>query len=143
MIEIVNDGPRIISTTYWQTDHARRGLFYVSVNAGAFRLLAPEIQAAEVPDMCRGAQYVVVTRGRFAGRDALEIVFEDGSRTPYSLHVDARQVDRLPAASDEGRTDLRFLVYVQPDALACELPARYRRVDRLPHLKPWRDRDGD
>ena len=137
MIEIQNDGPFVVSTSYWQTEHARRGLLYVSVNAGAFRLLVPERLASEAPEMCRGAEYVIVTRGKYQGRDALEILFEDGSDSPYTIHVDARQVDRLPAPSDEGRTDLRLLVYVHPGMLVCELPARYRRVAGLPHLKPW------
>jgi hypothetical protein len=139
IIEIENDGPRIVRTNYWQSEHARRGMFFLSLNASAFRLLVPAALASEAPEMCRGAAYVIVTRGRRQGRrDALELLFEDGSQRPYSLHVDIAQVDRLPARSDEGRTDLRCLVYTPPAELVCELPARYRRADRLPHLKPWR-----
>lgn len=139
MIEIVNDGSRIVSTTYWQTEHARRGMLYLSVNAGAFRLLVPSAIAAEAPEMCRGARYVLVTRGLYQGRDAIELLFEDGSDSPYAVHIDARQVDRIPARGDSGRTDLRFLVYVQPGDLACELPARFRWASPLPYMRPWKD----
>lgn len=118
------------------------GLLYVSVNAGAFRLLVPDAHAALIGDMCGPTvAYVVVTGGRYAGRPALELMWEDGSDAPFSIHIDARRVDRLPAANDEGRTDLRLLVYVQPGTVACAGPARYRRADLLPYLKPWRSGD--
>lgn len=142
VMKIVNDGPYIVSTTYWQTEHARRGLLYLSLNAGTFRLLVPDALASEVPQMCQGTRYVIVTRGAMAMGPTLEILFEDGSDAPYSIHLSMGQVDRLPLISDEGRTDLRFLIYVQPGTLAAEFPARYRRVERLPCLRPWDEGGG-
>lgn len=135
MIRIHNDGPLIVETDYWDTPHAQRGLFYVSINAGAFRLLVPLLQEASLADM-RTAAYVIVTRGVWHGRDALELLFEDGSDSPFSLHVLAAQVDRMPARSDEGRTDLWCLIYTEA-GLALDLPARYRSSDSLPDLRPW------
>lgn len=135
MIRIHNDGPLIVETDYWDTPHAQRGLFYVSINAGAFRLLVPLLQEASLADM-RTAAYVIVTRGVWHGRDALELLFEDGSDSPYVIHVQGAQVDRLPPTTDAGRTDLRCLVYTQT-GLALELPARYRTASELPYLRPW------
>lgn len=137
MIFIVNDGPRIVRTTYWQTEHARRGLLYVSVNARAFRLLVPDAARVVVHEMqAARANYAIVTRGPWRGQDALEILLEDGSDSPYAVHVLAAQCDRLPAPQDAGRTDLRLLVYT-PAGLACEFPARYRLAPVLPCLAPW------
>ena len=39
---ITNRAEEVISTTYWQTGHARRGYLYLSFDAGALRVLAPE-----------------------------------------------------------------------------------------------------
>ncbi len=36
-IEISNDGQKITATNYWQSDYARAGALYISVNAGAVR----------------------------------------------------------------------------------------------------------
>lgn len=132
---IRNDGPLIRETNYWSTPHAQRGMFYVSINAGAFRLLVPPSQQGTLADI-RTGQYVIVTRGSWNGRDALELLFEDGSDSPFVLHVLAAQVDRMPARTDEGRTDLRCLIYTKT-GLALDLPARYRRATRLPDLRPW------
>jgi len=40
---IENDGPDIVTTNYWTTEHEQRGLFYVSINAGTCRLLVPAV----------------------------------------------------------------------------------------------------
>src|SRR5690606_1522619 len=135
LIQIQNDGPLIVATDYWNTPHARRGLFYVSINAGAVRLLVPPPQEGTLADMQTG-QYVIVTRGLWNGRDAMEFLFEDGSDSPYVIYVQVEQVDRLPTKEDEGRSDLRCLVYTRA-GLALALPARYRRSVHLPYLKPW------
>jgi hypothetical protein len=41
MLEIKNNRSAIVSTNYWRSEYARRGLPYVSVNEGTFRLLLP------------------------------------------------------------------------------------------------------
>ncbi len=41
LVSITNDGPGVLETTYWSTEHARKGLLWVSVNAGAVRVLVP------------------------------------------------------------------------------------------------------
>jgi hypothetical protein len=42
VLQIQNAGPEILATTYWQTEHARRGYLYLSFNGGALRVLVPE-----------------------------------------------------------------------------------------------------
>lgn len=142
VIYVKNDGPIIIDTNYWQTELAQRGLVFVSVNAGAFRLLMPQVMEAAIEEM-KTADYVIITRGTwyppgsYPRQNAFELLFEDYSAAPYSIHVSMEQVDRLPIESDEGRTDLKCLVYTEGPTLRLALPARYRRAKRLPYLKPW------
>ncbi len=68
MIEIHNDGPRLVSTNYWQTEHADRGLCYMSVNAGCWRLLVPPPAEGWLRDI-RTADEVVITRGPWPDQD--------------------------------------------------------------------------
>ena len=51
MLKIENNGPEIISPNYWDSDYAKKGYVYLSVNAGAFRLRGP---CGKVPDFSRG-----------------------------------------------------------------------------------------
>lgn len=142
VIYIENDGHQIIATNYWQTELAQRGLVYVSVNAGAFRILLPRQLVSAIDDM-QSAKYVIATRGTWyvegthPRKDSFEFMFEDDSDAPYSIHIVREQIDRLPAAADEGRTDLTCLVYTDGPKLELELPARYRRAKRLPCLQVW------
>jgi hypothetical protein len=62
MFEIINQGQSIQSTTYWDTDHARAGYFYLSWNAGTARLLVPDIQKPLLREM-QGTREVIVSRG--------------------------------------------------------------------------------
>lgn len=144
-LRIDNDGQRVVSTTYWTTEHAARGLLYLSVNAGAFRLLVPPSIESHVLPGFGGATSAVVSRGPWPAEglaDALEILLDDGSDEPWSCHLDPSQCDRLPLDADalrpwsltvwvrgEGNTGARCLL---------ELPCQYRRSTRLPDLRPAR-----
>lgn len=144
LITIENAGPELVSTNYWQTDHARLGYAYLSINAGCFRLLAPTGKGLPLDDMKTG-KVVLITRGPWpeAGKhDALEILFEDGSDSPFVLNIVAEQVDRLPLDADRDRDGQpprwTFAVYNE-QGKQFERPARYRKAKRLPYLKPWRE----
>ena len=141
-IQITHDGPRLVSTDYWSSEHAAHGLLYLSINAGAFRLLLPPTQMESLIDM-RTAREVIISRGPWPDQhraDAFELLFDDGSSSPFVLHLDSRQVDRLPADRD-ARKDYRCTVWT-PDpatgAPSCvlDLPAYYRLSKRLPDLRP-------
>lgn len=45
---------------------------------------------------CVGAEYVIISKVSTYGRDALELVFEDGSDAPFVIHMLSEQCDRLP-----------------------------------------------
>lgn len=139
LFTIENNGPEILATNYWQSEHAARGYLYLSINAGAFRLLVPPAQEVTISEMLTGRE-AIISRGPWAdqgGREALEILFEDLTDAPYSVCILAEQCDRLPADSDRNRTDLLLSIWTTAGK-AGEMPARYRKVKRVPWLKPWR-----
>lgn len=131
---VENSGPNIVSTNYFESEHARKGLAYLSVNAGTFRLLVPEAMLDSVAEMGT-AEYVIISDT--ASHDQLELLFEDHTDTPFQLWIDGQQCDRSLPQEEDGRTDLRFLVYGPGCKLLLDRPARYRRVKRIPWMKPW------
>lgn len=142
LIEIQNDGPKIIFTNYWQTEHSTRGLFYLSINAGAFRLLVPDAQIQESGEWM-SAKEVIISRGPWPAQgksDAIEILFEDYSESPYVIHLTSEQVDRMPLDTDRDRKDnpprWKFSAWTQEGKIL-ELPCRYRTVKQIPFLKSW------
>jgi len=50
----------------------------------------------------RGAQYVIISKGEFEGRAALELFFEDGSDAPFVVHMLLEQSDRLLPEAEQG-----------------------------------------
>jgi hypothetical protein len=140
LLRIDNHGPLITGANYWDMDFAREGKFFLSTNAGAFRLLIPPSQEAAIQDM-RTAAEVIVSRGPWPEgqqADALEVLFDDGSADPLALWLDLRSVDRVPADSDAGR-ELIFSAWTKPRRgrphKALERPAWYRLAPRLPYMR--------
>lgn len=121
LIQIGNDGQKIVDTNYWDLDNAKSGAFYLSWNAGAGRLLVPDLRLHEVVEM----------------KTAIELLFEDDSDSPYSEHITIEQCDRSLPASDAG-DDFVFLIYGRAGLLA-EFTGKYRVVDSLPYLGAWGD----
>ncbi len=135
MIKIVNDGQRIVETNYFDHPNAMGGLFFVSWNAGACRLLVPDSMRADLHDM-QTAKYVIISSGKWSGKgNALEILFEDDSDCPYVINLQIEQTDRSIPDTDQGGG----LVFTAWDRHGerLQLPGKYRCVDRLPCLLPW------
>lgn len=139
ILSVENEGPRIQRTNYWDTALARAGALSVSTNHRCFRLLVPAKHANQVLREVRGAHEVVLTRGAMPSSglpDALEILFDDHSQSPFSMHLMAQQCTSLPPPDESGRTDLRCIVYGPGLKVLADLPAKYR-VALLPCLAPW------
>lgn len=98
MIEIVNDGPGIVRTNYWDLEHARRGLCYLSGNAGVWRLLVPPEAETMLAEMKTGHRVSIEPSVHLAGH--VDVVFEDGTDYPFSVAVDPKQVERKLEAGD-------------------------------------------
>jgi hypothetical protein len=142
ILTIDNDGPLITATNFWRTDMARAGQFYLTIHAGAFRLLVPSQHLDTVCDM-RAAHTCVVSRGPSPALrlpDALDILFDAGTQDPFSLPLAPDTVDRMPTDQDRAYTwTLSVWTHRVGNAAtkALELPCHYRRVWRLPDLCPW------
>ncbi len=141
MLEIINHGSLIRATNYWKTDMAQAGKYFASVNGGAIRLLVPPSRRAAIEDM-RAAQYVILSRGPWPAMslaEAVELLFEDQSDDPYALHLSPESFDLLPAEPQPGREWVLTVWDNKKDRphKALERPCHWRRVPRLPWLRPW------
>lgn len=106
MISIVNNGPAILSTSYWSTEHAKRGLLYLSINAATIRVLVPRATKHALDDLPPVGRAVTLTRSTWEGASTLVLQWDEqpgSGLEPYSIDVDARQCDRIPSAAEDGR----------------------------------------
>ncbi len=143
IIKVTNDGQKIVSTNYWETDLARK-YCYVSINKGCFRILIPEnVPQISLKEM-RTGKIVLVTRGKMetgqGEKDCFEFLFEDYTESPYILNLDVKQFDMLPSSSDCDRPGdkprWKVAVYTK-EGKQLELPARYRLAKELPYMQAW------
>lgn len=132
MHTFVNQGQLIAKTNYWQSEHCRAGALFLSWNAGAARVLLPML--AEMST----AKTVIISRGHWAdqnNREALELLFDDGSDAPFVVTLVAEQCDRLIPDTDQGGG---FVVAVWTEqGKQLERPGKYRHVAALPCLARW------
>jgi hypothetical protein len=139
MLFINNNGPDIQNTNYFQSEYAKRGIFYVSVNASAFRLLVPPQYEQAIPEFLT-AQQVIISRGPWqekGRKDAIEIMFDDHTDSPYALHFGTEQIDRLPPATDAGK-NWTFSAWVNGRlSPVCAFRAKcyYRIVPKIPYME--------
>ncbi|MEA3641752.1 MAG: hypothetical protein VBE63_17705 [Lamprobacter sp.] len=137
MFLIENRGQAITKTNFWDSEQATRGILYLTWNAGAGRLLVPDNQKAMLREL-KGSQEVIVSRGPWpdqGGREALELLWEDGSDSPFCIHLVTEQTDRLIPEHQQGGG---FVVTVWTrGGVKGRWPGRYRVVDEIPCLKPW------
>ena len=138
-MHIENKGQQIIKTDYWGSEHAANGYFYLSWNAGCARLLVPDPVKSSLHEM-KSAREVIISRGPWTeqdGREALELLFEDGSDAPFSIHLLAEQCDRLIPDVDQG-SGFAVAAWTR-GGLKQRWKGRYRIVDALPCLDPWQE----
>lgn len=139
VITVQNKGQEVVSSNYWQSEYDRAGAVFLSVNAGAIRLLLPHGAIGKEIEELQKVSEVIVSRGPWTeqGRDtAIEILFEDGSDSPFVIHLGVEQVDRLIPASESGK-DLVFTVWKQGPVCVAKYPGLFRAVSRIPCMKKW------
>lgn len=93
VITISSSGSELAATNYWESEHAHSGLCYLSANAGVLRLLVPEAAENLLGEMRTGKSAYVENSMQAPGR-AWDIVFDDGSDSPFALTLDRKQTDR-------------------------------------------------
>lgn len=73
-------------------------------NAQAGRLLVPDVARDELLEM-HGASLVIVSSGPWTAqgnRPSIELLWEDGSDSPYCIHLVEEQTDRKLPEKDQG-----------------------------------------
>ncbi len=136
-IKIENDGQKIIGTNYWNTPNARAGYAYMSLNAGAYRLLLPQSRSEWIKEMAT-AREVVITRGPWMAQakiDAFEIMFDDGSKSPFVIDMVPEQWDRTPSDADRGWKGLLHVYTDSSPAPTFTFGRVYYRKGNIPCLK--------
>lgn len=145
IITISNHGPLIVASNYWGGELDRAGKLYVSVNAGCIRILVPR-SCRNMIEECRSSKYAVLSRGPWPDircPEAVEIMFEDGSDMPFSLHLSPESFDAIPGEPEPGR-EWTVAMYDSKKGRphkCLERRCYWRRVPSLPCLKPWEDGD--
>lgn len=109
----------IADTDYWQSEYNARGLAYLSGHRLGLRLLLPTAHAAEwLPKIQTGKRAVIEPPARQGYTNHIDIVFDDGTDSPFSLCLDRTQ--QLDTALRSGST--RLLVYAGSLQNPLELP---------------------
>ena len=135
---IENDGPDIVASDYWDSQTAKNKFFFLSFNAGAARLLAPDSMIRAVDEM-KTAKLVIISFAHGKNRDVIEILFDDDTASPLAMHIGSELTDQLLPPCDHGR-DLTFSVWARNAVKLFEKPAKFRMVKMVPCLKPWKDK---
>jgi hypothetical protein len=141
MIIVENHGQLITATNYWELDLEREGKLYVSVNAGAIRVLVPRSHRQMIEEF-RGAECAILSRGPWPQMglpEAVEVLWEDHSKNPFALHLSPSSFDLLPAEPPQGR---EWIISVWDNKKgkphkAVERRCYWRRVPYIPWLKSW------
>lgn len=144
MIITENHGPLVVSSTYWGSDLEAAGKIHLSCNAGAIRMLLPASVRHYIREQ-RAAAYAVLSRGPWPDRglaDAVEILWEDHSDSPFAQQFAPESFDLLPGEPSAGQ---EWVIAVYDNKKnrphkCLERRCSWRRVPRIPWLKPW---DGD
>jgi hypothetical protein len=137
MLTVENDGPRIASTNFFETDQAKAGKFFVSVYAGTLRLLIPDAHAAIIKET-KTAEYVILSRGPWPAEEhteGVELLWENHSASPFALHLTATSFDILPPEPEPGR-HWYLTAWVNGPKQVGEWQCHWRRVPEIPWLKP-------
>lgn len=98
LYEFENEGPLLQRTNYFDSHEAQCGEFYLSWNAGVARLLVPDNQKSLLPEMRATHVEIEIIQ------DGLQIVFDDGSQTPFAIIIANEQCDRLLTIADKGQS---------------------------------------
>ena len=137
MLVLQNDGEKLKSTNFWESQEASWGLFFLSWQDGTGRLLIPDTRLAVLRDM-RAARTVTVSRGRVPDgweiRDALDLLFEDDTPASYVIRLGIEQTDRMPA--EQRQNEGIVITAWTRCGYQGRWPGRYRVVEQLPDLMP-------
>jgi hypothetical protein len=141
MITIGNNEKLITNTDYWNSEAAAFGYVYLSTNADAVRLLLPDLSGLNIHDI-KQSKLVVISVGRHTDFNAFmaEVVFNEGSKSPYVIYVALNQFEKIPTEQDYMKK-MDFILVTPADnntqvknELLCQCV--FRKSKKLPDLTP-------
>ncbi len=143
---ITNNDKDITSTDYWTSPAGKLGRFFLSFNAGACRILYPNLPAEDLKAM-KLAEEIIISIGvspDLGDRLAYEILFDDTGINPYSMHTTTEAADRILGQEDHGKS-LEISIWTEKikggSRKTCCIfrrKAKFRVVPEIPCLEPWR-----
>jgi len=125
------------TTNYYDSEHARHGLLFFSINGGVIRCLLPDNQINILSEIKTGKE-VIITKGAIKNKigdmiPGFEILFDDHTDEPFSVTGSLNdQFDQIPADDDRWQCH----IYTR-DGLAWKIRRCLVRSDVIPCLKPW------
>lgn len=131
-----NDGPELVFTNFWDAEIGAQNYAF-SVNAGCLRLLVPNCHTPSLPDMME-CEYVVasILKKIRLKAFAIELLFEDHSQTPFSIHMCPEACLSLFPLAENSKVPRKMTIWTEGLNKVAELPIFSRDVPRLPWLKP-------
>lgn len=133
MLQITNDGGDIKYTNYFDSLQARARLIFVSWHAFTARVLVPDAQLWMISEL-HSISECIISRGKMDGNDMLELLFEDGTDSPFAIFMRMHQADRI--ITNDGKP---FIVALWTrEGKVAQWPGYYRVVEELPFLEPWK-----
>lgn len=94
MIYLTNKGSELVETNFWDHEHAQFGFLHLSPNAGVLRLLVPPNQESHLSEMRTGKTVTIESSIMIPGQ--MDIVFEDGTDTPFFICLHRNQCWGIP-----------------------------------------------
>lgn len=136
-VTIANRGQALAYTNYFDSRSALDGLFFLSWNAGAGRLLVPDNQRHTLREIETSKQVIITAgpRPEFEHRPGFEMLFDDGTDYPFTLQMDAVQSDRALTAAGGG-PGFSLVVWSRKGE-EFRMPGRLFQVAMIPSLEPW------
>ena len=134
LLNFENDSPLIVASNYWESSMAKAGKLYLSLNAGCFRLLVPQILRSSISDMRPGAKHIVVSvlpRDKWREREfSVEWMVEDGSAEGLDVPPERGQ-DENPLGAGSGSTERDQSEQKRPQAGSAPSPHDRRSRNRF------------
>jgi len=137
VITIKNSGQNIVDTDYFGSEMEKMGKFVVSCSNGAIRMLWPRSRGSEIQEMMTGEE-IIVTRGILQNNDGLEILFDDGSDSPYAIQMMGSSIaGSFPEDPGQGQWKLTVWEWVNGGLnMVLSKPTFWRKGTVLPDLRP-------
>ena len=105
-IHYINQDAERVCTSYWGSHMEKQGLFFLWWNDGEGRLLVPRKYEHTVDEMLTGRKVIIICGNRLfvTDKNAVEILFDDGTDAPFYVEVNSRQCSQLLPDNENGIT---------------------------------------